>query len=67
MANEAGILEGTGVDAKPLRSDHGFRQIALIWRRSSPRETEFQMLATALRQIIGDLAPRSEPRTLEPA
>jgi LysR family hydrogen peroxide-inducible transcriptional activator len=33
MAIEAGILDGTRVDAKPLRSDHGFRRIALIWRR----------------------------------
>jgi len=57
MAIEAGILDGTTVDAKPLRSDHGFRRIALIWRRSSARESEFQMLATALRQIIGELIP----------
>ncbi len=38
MAIEAGILSGTGVDAKPLWSDHAYRRIALIWRRSSPRE-----------------------------
>jgi LysR family hydrogen peroxide-inducible transcriptional activator len=57
MAIEAGILEGTRVDAKPLRSDHGFRRIALIWRRSSPREKEFQMLGTALRRILSDLIP----------
>ena len=43
MAIEAGILEGTRVDARPLKSDHGFRRIALIWRRSSPREEEFQL------------------------
>jgi LysR family hydrogen peroxide-inducible transcriptional activator len=52
MAIEAGILEGTQVDARPLRSDHGFRQIALIWRRSSPREAEFQLLAAAIKRII---------------
>ena len=57
MAINAGILGGTRVDAKPLRSDHGFRRIALIWRKSSPREAEFQLLATALRKIIGDLIP----------
>ncbi|MFL6730113.1 MAG: LysR substrate-binding domain-containing protein [Sphingomicrobium sp.] len=57
MAIEAGILAGTRVDARPLRSDHGFRRIALIWRRSSPRENEFQMLAVALRKIIGELVP----------
>jgi len=55
MAIDAGILEGTRVDAKPLRSDHGFRRIALIWRRSSPREDEFQLLAAALRRIIRDV------------
>ena len=53
MAIEAGILEGTGVEAKPLRSDHGFRRIALIWRRSSPRESEFQLLAAALNRLKG--------------
>jgi LysR family hydrogen peroxide-inducible transcriptional activator len=55
MAIEAGILDGTQVDAKPLLSDHGFRSIALIWRRSSPRESEFQMLAASLRRIMGEL------------
>ena len=29
MAIEAGILEGTRVDARPLKSDHGFRSVAL--------------------------------------
>jgi LysR family transcriptional regulator, hydrogen peroxide-inducible genes activator len=57
MAIEAGILEGTQVEAKPLRSDNGFRRIALIWRRSSPRESEFQLLATALRRIVSELIP----------
>ena len=52
MAIEAGILDGTEVDAKPLRSDHGSREIALIWRRSSPREAEFQLLATAIRRLV---------------
>lgn len=55
MAIDAGILEGTRVEARPLRSEHGFRRIALIWRRSSPREAEFQLLATTLRRIIGAL------------
>ncbi len=51
MAIDAGILHGTDIDARPLRSEHGFRQIALVWRRSSPREEEFQLLARSLRQI----------------
>jgi LysR family hydrogen peroxide-inducible transcriptional activator len=60
MAIEAGILDGTRVEAKPLRSDHGFRRIALIWRRSSPRESEFQLLAAALRHIMRALSPGPE-------
>jgi LysR family transcriptional regulator, hydrogen peroxide-inducible genes activator len=72
MAIDAGILEGTGVDARPLRSDHGYRQIALIWRRSSPREGEFRMLSDSLRAIMREVAPAPEareqagPRELEP-
>jgi LysR family hydrogen peroxide-inducible transcriptional activator len=68
MAIEAGILDGTGVDARPLLSDHGFRSIALIWRRSSPRENEFQLLAAALRRIVAELHPGVAPAELrEPA
>ena len=55
MAIEAGILHGTRVDARPLRSDHGFRRVALIWRRSSPRESEFRLLADSLRTIAAEI------------
>jgi LysR family hydrogen peroxide-inducible transcriptional activator len=67
MALEAGILHGTRVDARPLRSDHGFRRVALIWRRSSPRENEFQLLSAALRRIIGEIVPEIAAPALEPA
>ncbi|MEO6360245.1 MAG: LysR substrate-binding domain-containing protein, partial [Sphingomicrobium sp.] len=60
MAIDAGILDGTSVEAKPLSSDHGFRRISLIWRRSSARRSEFQLLAAALRRIIADLNPHLE-------
>jgi LysR family hydrogen peroxide-inducible transcriptional activator len=72
MAIEAGILEGTRVDARPLKSDHGFRSVALVWRRSSPREEEFQLLAETLRQIARDIIPglaandRAQPPAREP-
>ena len=65
MAIDAGILAGTGVDAKPLKSEHPYRRIALIWRRSSPRESEFQLLAATLRRIAGDLIP--DLTAIEPA
>jgi LysR family hydrogen peroxide-inducible transcriptional activator len=57
LAIKAGILDRTGVDAKPLHSDHGFRRIALVWRRSSPRESEFQLLARLLRRVTSKLIP----------
>lgn len=49
MAVEAGILAGTGVVTRPLEADHAARRIALIWRRNSPREKEFRLLADALK------------------
>ena len=49
MALDAGILEGTGVSARPLKAEHAYRRIALIWRRGSPREKDFRLLAKALR------------------
>jgi LysR family transcriptional regulator, hydrogen peroxide-inducible genes activator len=49
MALKAGILAGTSVIARPLAADHPSRQIALVWRKGSPREKEFRMLGTALR------------------
>jgi LysR family hydrogen peroxide-inducible transcriptional activator len=51
MALEAGILNGTGVVARPLEADHPARQIALIWRKNSPREKEFSLLAEALKAV----------------
>ena len=50
MAIEAGILNGTNVDARPLDADHPSRSIALAWRRGSPRAREFQLLADVLRK-----------------
>src|SRR5687767_14283075 len=55
MAIDAGILEGTGIEARPLES--GSRRIALVWRRSSPREEEFRMLADSLAGIARELSP----------
>jgi len=49
MAVDAGLLHGTRVVARPLQSKYAARRIALIWRKSSPREAEFRLLADALR------------------
>lgn len=51
MAVEAGILNGTGVVARLLEAEHASRRIALIWRKNSPREKEFRLLAAALKAV----------------
>jgi len=50
MAIRAGILHETGVVARPLKGPGTSRQIALVWRRGSPRAEEFRMLAAELRE-----------------
>jgi LysR family hydrogen peroxide-inducible transcriptional activator len=49
MALKAGLLEGTRIVARPLDADHASRRIALVWRKGSPREKEFQLLAGAFK------------------
>ena len=49
MAIDAGILKGTGVIARPLKARHPTREIALVWRKNSPRAAEFRLLAAELR------------------
>jgi LysR family hydrogen peroxide-inducible transcriptional activator len=49
MAVVSGILMGTSVQARPLDGRHASRDIALAWRKSSPRAEEFTMLAEALK------------------
>ena len=49
MAVEAGLLDGTGATARPLKAERGSRRIALIWRKNSPREKDFRLLAEALK------------------
>ena len=49
MALDAGILDHTGVVARPLDAQHPSRKIALVWRSGSPREKEFRLFAKALR------------------
>lgn len=51
MAIRGGILEHTNIAARPLLSDHASREIALVWRKASPREKEFRMLAGILRDL----------------
>lgn len=45
MAIDAGILRHTNVIARPLKAANPTREIALIWRKNSPRADEFKLLA----------------------
>jgi len=49
MAISAGILRNTQIVARPLESEHASREIALVWRKNSPRGEEFRLLASELR------------------
>lgn len=49
MAIDAGILHETDVVARPLKSPNASREIALVWRKNSPRSDEFRLLAEELR------------------
>jgi LysR family hydrogen peroxide-inducible transcriptional activator len=49
MAIDAGILHETNVVARPLKSPNASREIALVWRKNSPRSDEFRLLAEELR------------------
>src|SRR5688500_7471606 len=59
MAVRAGILDGTSIRLARLEADQGSRQIALAWRRASPRADEYQLLADALRGIHAEMIERS--------
>ncbi|KZE13679.1 MULTISPECIES: hydrogen peroxide-inducible genes activator [Sphingomonas] len=48
MAIDAGILDNTGVTARPIEAKNASRRIALVWRRASPRERDFRLLAEVL-------------------
>ena len=49
MALNAGILNGTDVVARPVDSPTAKREIVLVWRKNSPREVDFKLLAEELR------------------
>ncbi|MFD1786455.1 hydrogen peroxide-inducible genes activator [Sphingomonas floccifaciens] len=48
MALDAGILERTHIASAPLAADNPSRNIALVWRKASPREKDFRLMAKVL-------------------
>jgi len=53
MAIDAGLLGGTGLISKPLSADAPAREIALVWRPTTPRTLEFNLLADVLASFAG--------------
>jgi len=51
IALNAGILDHTNIAARPLGGDNPRRTIALAWRRASPRERDFRLLAEILSTV----------------
>ena len=51
MAVTAGILDHTNVTARPLEAENAVRRIALVWRKASPREKDFRLLAAVLGEV----------------
>lgn len=49
IALDAGILDHTNVIARPLDAASPVRTLALVWRRASPRERDFQLLGEVLK------------------
>ncbi|MBW6526026.1 hydrogen peroxide-inducible genes activator [Sphingomonas sp. RHCKR7] len=49
IALDAGILDHTNVAARPLDAAYPVRTLALVWRRASPRERDFQLLGEVLK------------------
>jgi LysR family hydrogen peroxide-inducible transcriptional activator len=60
MAIKGGILINTDIVARPLRSENAHRDIALVWRKNSPREKEFRMLADILREAAVIAKPKAK-------
>lgn len=55
MALDAGILDHSNIDTRPLASDHDWRTIALVWRKNSARAAEFHLLAETLSRLHGEV------------
>lgn len=62
MAIDSGLLDGTDVQGRPLNAPHAYREIALIWRKNSPRERDFRLLADTLRTLHAARQAHSDAR-----
>lgn len=54
MCVDAGILAGTNVETRPFEERKVWRSIGFGWRKGTPREEEFELLADYLVQLNGN-------------
>jgi len=57
LAIDGGILKGTALTVLPTSGELPSREIGLVWRRGTGRRREFELLASALTQLV-DERPR---------
>lgn len=53
MALDANVLVGTDVQALPFAEKGVTRTVGLMWRRNTPRQSEFRQLGTFIREAQG--------------
>ena len=62
MAVDAGLLDGTDIVVRPLNADAACRQIGMVWRRGTGRQSEFKLLADEMLKIAKP-APNAAKQT----
>ena len=62
MAIDAGILHDTHIVARPLKSAHANREIALIWRKNSPQDRGIQAAGRGAAERVSGCAPYNPDR-----
>ena len=58
MAVDADVTKGLDISLVPLKESVGTRQIGLVWRKSSTRESEFRLLGDMLMKT----GPQEKPK-----
>ena len=51
MAVESGLVHSDDVSVRPLKSDHAWRDIVVVWRAGSSRAAEARLLADKLKKV----------------
>ena len=51
MAVDAGLVAASDVSVRPLKSDHAWRDIVVVWRAGSSHATEARLLADHLKTV----------------